>query len=188
MRRIHWTVAVTILSLTLAVTISCGGGGGGDSSTGGGTTIVAADFTPLDLNPGANTVSAQGSASSNIVTLSVMVTGTSGVYGASFDLVYDPAVAEFAGYSPGNLLETGGQQVTYQVNAQQAGRVIVGVARTTGVGVNAGVSTALIQLRLRAIHAGASQIRFENADLLNANNPPTEIVGIAFTGGTLTAN
>ena len=132
MRRIHWTVAIAILTLT--VTISCGGGGG-DSSTGGGSTIVAADFTPTDLNPGANTVTVQGSASSNIVTLSAMVTGTAGVYGASFDLVFDPGVAEFAGHSPGNLLETGGQQVTYQVNAQQAGRVIVGVARTTGVGI-----------------------------------------------------
>ena len=88
MRRIHWTVAIAIL--TLAMTISCGGGGG-DSPAGGGTTIVAADFTPTTLNPGANTVSALGSANSNIVTLSVMVTGTSGVYGASFDLVYDPS-------------------------------------------------------------------------------------------------
>jgi hypothetical protein len=186
MRRKNWTVALAILTLT--VTISCGGGGGGDSPTGGGTTIVAADFTPTELNPGANTVSALGSSRSNIVTLSVMVTGTAGVYGASFDLVYDPTVAEFAGYSPGNLLESGGQQVTYQVNAQQAGRVIVGVARTTGVGIDAGVSTALIQLQLRATSAGASAISFQNADLLNSNNPPTEIVGIAFTGGTLTAN
>jgi len=185
MRRIHWTVAIAIL--TLAMTISCGGGGG-DSPGGGETNIFAADFTPTDLNPGANTVSALGSSSSNIVTLSMMVTGTSGVYGASFDLVYDPDVAEFAGWSPGNLLETGGQQVTYQVNAQQSGRVIVGAARTTGVGIDAGVSTALIQLRLRVTAAGVSQIRFENADLLNSNNPPTEIVGIAFTGGTLTAN
>ena len=70
----------------------------------------------------------------------------------------------------------------------EPGRVIVGVARTTGVGVDAGVSTALIQLRLRAIRSGTATIRFENADLLNSNNPPTEIVGIAFTGGTLTAN
>jgi len=101
--------------LTLTVTISCGGGG--DSGpTGGGTTIVAADFTPTELNPGANTVSALGSSSSNIVTLSVMVTGTAGVYGASFDLVYDPDVVEFAGYSPGNLLENGGQQVTAQID------------------------------------------------------------------------
>jgi hypothetical protein len=97
-------------------------------------------------------------------------------------------VVEFAGWAPGNLLETGGQQVTYQVNAQQSGRVIVGVARTTGVGIDAGVSTALIQLRLRATSAGTSAISFQNADLLNSNNPPTEIVGIAFTGGTLTAN
>ena len=185
MRRIHWTVAIAIL--TLAMTVSCGGGGG-DDSIGGGSDIVAADFTPTDLNPGANTVSALGSSSSNIVTLSVMVTGTAGVYGAAFDLVYDPGVVEFAGWSPGNLLETGGQQVTYQVNANQAGRVIVGVARTTGAGIDAGVSTALIQLRLRATSSGTSPIRFENADLLNSNNPPTEIVGIAFTGGTLTAN
>jgi hypothetical protein len=185
MRRNHWILAIAILTLT--VTISCGGGGGG-GSTGGGTTIVAADFTPAVATPGANTVSALGSASSNIVTLSVMVTGTSGVYGASFDLVFDPSVAEFAGWSPGNLLETGGMQVTYQVNANQAGRVIVGVARTSGAGVDAGVSTALIQLRLRAIHEGTSSVRFENADLLNANNPPTEIVGISFSGGTMTAN
>ena len=129
MRRIHWTVAIAIL--TLAMTVSCGGGGG-DDSIGGGSNIVAADFTPTDLTPGANTVSALGSSSSNIVTLSVMATGTAGI--------------------------------------------------------DAGVSTALIQLRLRATSSGTSPIGFENADLLNSNNPPTKIVGIAFTGGTLTAN
>jgi hypothetical protein len=36
--------------------------------------------------------------------------------------------------------------------------------------------------------AGTSQVRFERADLLNANDPPTAIGGIGFDGGTLIAN
>jgi hypothetical protein len=63
------------------------------------------------------------------------------------------------------------------------------VARTTGIGIDSGVSTALIQLRLRVKQRlGVSQIRFESADLFHSNDPPTEIVGIEFFGGTLTVN
>jgi len=183
MSRIHWTVVIAIM--TLALTLACGGGGGNVPTHEIIETGDLADFTPADPNPGANSVSVQGSVTTNIAMLSVMVTGTAGVYGASFDLIFDPDIAEFAGYAPGNLLEAGGQQVVYQVNAQQAGRVIVGVARTTGTGIDAGVSTALIQLRLRVKRLGVSQVRFEGAELLNSNNPPTEIVGIGFSKRTV---
>ena len=186
MSRIHWTVVIAIM--TLALTLACGGGGGNVPTDEIIRTGELADFTPANPNPGVNSVSVQGSVTTNIAILSVMVTGTAGVYGVSFDLIFDPDIAEFAGYAPGNLLEAGGQQVVYQVNARQAGRVIVGVARTTGTGIDAGVSTALIQLRLRVKEPGVSQVSFEKAELLNSNNPPTEIVGIEFTGGTLTVS
>lgn len=184
MSRIHWTVVIAIT--TLALTLACSGGGGNVPTDEIIEPGELADFTPANPNPGANSVSVQGSVTSNIAVLSVMVTGTAGVYGASFDLIFDPDIAEFVGYLPGNLLEAGGQQVVYQVNAHHAGRVIVGVARTTGTGIDAGVSTALIELRLRVKRLGVSPVSFEGAELLNSNNPPTEIVGIGFTGGTLT--
>jgi hypothetical protein len=186
MRRFHWI----LIALFLTVTVSCGGGSGGGGVTGGGggSTIYAGSFTPAEPNPGANSVSLMGSASSNIVTLAVNVTGTNDVFGGSFDLVYDPTMAEFANWAAGSLLESGGHQVSYQVNAQQAGRVIVGVSRTTiGAGADAGISTALVQLRLRVIEAGSSSVRIENADLLDSQNPPGPIAGIAFSGGTLSA-
>lgn len=184
MSRNRWTAVIAIM--TLALTLACGGGGANVPTDEITKTGDIAHFTPADPNPGANSVSLQASIATNIATLSVMVTGTAGVYGASFDLIFDPDIVEFAGYAPGNLLEADGQRVVYQINADQAGRVIVGVARTTGAGIDAGVSTMLIRLHLRVRQLGVSQISFERAELLNSNNPPTEIVGIGFTGGTLT--
>lgn len=185
-----WGILSTVV-MGVVLTLACGGGGGGDvvSGGGGGSTIVAASFTPEIASPGANNVSTVGSPNSNIVTVTVMVTGTSDVYGASFDLVFDPTVAEFVGWSPGTLLESGGRQVSYQVNSQLPGRVVVGASRTQPIGgADAGVSTGLIQLRLRANRAGTTSVRFENADLLDSQNPPQDIGGIQFSGGTLVAN
>lgn len=185
MRRFQW--ATVPLILAVAASVSCGGGG--DSSTGGSTTIYAGGFTPAEPNPGANSVSMFGSASSNIVTLAVNVAGTNDLSGASFDVTFDPAMAEFVNWSAGQLLEQGGHQVVYQLNSQQAGRVIVGISRTTvGTGANAGIPTAIILLRMRVTRAGSSTIAFENADLLNSGNPPAAKQGISFSGGTLTAS
>jgi hypothetical protein len=191
MRRFNVSMIVLVLATT--VLFSCGGGGGDKSDVtgggGGGSTILAGTFTPTTPSPGANTVSMSGSGTSNIMTLAVNVSGTNDVFGASFDVVYDPTMIEFVNWTTGRLLEAGGHQVTYQVNAQQAGRVVVGVSRTTlGTGASAGVATPLINLQFRLNEPGTSQVAFERAALLNTMDPPQSIGGIAFSGGTLAAN
>ncbi|HXV75659.1 MAG TPA: cohesin domain-containing protein [Candidatus Polarisedimenticolaceae bacterium] len=172
--------------------VACGGGGetsGLSGGPGGGSGILAGNFTPDNPDPGANTVSIHGSSNTNIVTLNVTVTGVTDVFGASFDVTYDPTMTEFVNWSPGSLLESNNQQVSYQINSQQAGRLVVGVARTTpSGGANAGISTGLVKLLFRVTQAGASQVRFERAGLLNSADPPQSIGGIVFAGGTLTAN
>jgi len=188
MRRIQALLAIPMV-LAVAASISCGGGGDSPSGTNNNTTIYSGTFAPDDPNPGANSVALSGSSNQNIVTLAVNVSGTNDVSGAAFDVTFDANKAEFAGWSPGLLLEQGGHQVAYQLNSQQAGRVIVGVSRTTvGAGASAGIATPLVLLRLRAIGAGNSPIGFSNADLLNAANPPATKSGISFSGGTLSAN
>jgi hypothetical protein len=188
MRRIHALLTIATV-LALAGSTSCGGGGDAAPSTDGGNTIYSGSFTPDNANPGANAVALGGQGSQNIVTLAVNVAGTNDVSGAAFDLTFDPSKAEFAGWSPGLLLEQGGHQVTYQLNSQQSGRVIVGVSRTTvGSGANAGIATPVVLLRMRVIGSGNSQIGFANADLLNSASPPGAKSGISFSGGTLVSN
>ena len=187
----------SLLLVLLAVSLACGGSGGatGNAVPGppGGSGNVAGDFTPDAQNPGANTVYTTGTpgsgANAALVTLHVFVNNTSDVFGASFDMTYDSSRAQFVNWSPGELLEFGGQSVTYQVNATQPGRVVVGVARTSGgVGVTSTGATRLINLTIRATQAGSSAVRLDNADLLGSQNPPQAKPGVAFFGGTLTAN
>jgi len=187
MRRLR--LLTILLILATAASVSCGGGGDSAPGGGGGTTIYSGSFTPDNANPGANTVSVAGSGNTNIVTLWINVSGTNDVSGAAFDVNFDPTMVQYAGWSPGQLLEQGNHQVTYQLNSQQSGRVIVGVSRTTaGTGANATVATPIIVLQFRVTRAGSSSLGFENADLLNSANPPVAKSGISFSGGTLTAS
>jgi len=188
MRRTHALLAIAIV-LALVGSTSCSGGGDTAASTGGGNTIYSGAFTPANPTPGANSVALSGSSNQNIVTLAVNVAGTDDVSGAAFDVTFDTSKAEFAGWSPGQLLEQGGHQVTYQLNSQQPGRVIVGISRTTlGSGADAGIATPVVLLRMRVIGSGSSQVGFSNADLLNSANPPAAKSGISFSGGTLVSN
>ena len=185
--------------LFVSIALACGGGGSGDSSGGvvggggGGSSNVAGSFTPGAQNPGANTVYLTGTtgsgANNSLVTLHVNVSNTSDVFGASFDVQYDPTMAQFVNWGAGDLLEFGGQSVAYQVNATQPGRLVVGVARTSGgVGVTTTGVRRLIDLTLRVTRAGNSQVAFLNASLLDSQNPPQTKQGISFFGGTLSAN
>ena len=181
--------------IMVAAALGCSGGGKGAASVvgggGGGSTTVAGLFSSADPSPGANTVSTTGTSgtggSANLVTLNVNVTGTNDVFGAAFDLQFDPAMAEFANWTAGNLLESGGQNVAYQVNATQPGRVVVGASRTGTSGTNATGTVTLIRLTLRVTQAGSSLVTLENGALYGSQSTQA-MTGIAFSGGTLAAN
>ena len=163
----------------------------GGTSESGSTTNYAGSFVPDAQNPGANTVYMTGAAgtgsNANLVTLHVYINNTSDVYGASFDLTFDPSMAEFVNWTAGQVLEFGSQSVSYQINASTPGRVVVGVARTSGgVGVTVPDAEVLIHLTLRVTDAGSSSVSFQNPALLNSQNPPQPKTGVTFFGGTLT--
>jgi hypothetical protein len=152
--------------------------------TGATVPIPAGGFAPSNPSPSANTVSLDGDATGDIVSLDVLVTGTADVYGFLSNVVYDPTKAEFVGWSEGELLESDVHQVAYLLNADEAGRVVVAISRLGPVpGVDVGVTAKLVTLDLRVTEVGTSQVGFENAYLFNSQ--AGVIGGITFDGGTL---
>jgi hypothetical protein len=78
--------------------------------------------------------------------------------------------------------------VSYQINATTPGRLVVGVARTSGgVGVTVPDARILVRLTLRVTDLGSSMVGFSNPALLNSQDPPAPKSGVTFFGGTLTA-
>jgi hypothetical protein len=189
------TLCCVLMLLFGLVAVACGGG----SSSGkvindgdDGSTALAGSFVADQASPGASSVAAaEGDGSSgNLVIVEVNVTGTDDLFGAAFDVVYDPGRASFVNWAPGDAFEDGGETVAYQVSASQAGRVVVGIGRTgAGAGgVNVSGTVPVIRLTFRVDQAGSSTVGFENASLQDAQSPPQDIQGISWFGGTLVAN
>jgi hypothetical protein len=181
--------------LVLATTLACGGGGDSGTDRGvfndsGSSNNLAADMTPDEPNPGSDDVSVETvGTSGNLVTVAFTVTDTSDVFGAAFDVVFDPSMIEFAGWSPGRLLEHSGETAAYQVSSAVAGTVVVGASRQgSATGSTASGTERLVELTFRSIAAGASGLTFRNSVLLNSQSPPQTIGGISWHGGTFTAN
>jgi hypothetical protein len=124
----------------------------------------------------------QGAIAGDHVTVVVSVTNTDGIHTAGFDVVFDPAAVEFAGFAPGVLLEQSGNSPTYQADAQ-SGRLVVGVSREGGTPTNANGTRALIGLTFRVRRAGSHTISFQNAALLTETQ--TRIAGISWHAGAV---
>ena len=178
-----------LLAILLALATACGGGGN-SSGGGGGSTNLNASFTADEPNPGSKTISlSQGSNTNDMVTVRVDVTDTNGIFGAAFDLLYDPAIATFVNWSAGTVLEQGGGSGSYQVGATQSGRLVVGASRQGGdSGTDVSGTKALILLTFRMTQAGSSAAVFDNAALLDDSIQPQPIPGLSLFGGTLVAN
>jgi len=181
--------------LVLASTLACGGGGDSGTDRGvfndsGGSNNLAGDMTPDESNPGSGDVSVETSGTSgNLVTVAFTVTDTVDVYGAAFDVVFDPSMIEFASWSPGRLLEHSGETASYQISSAVTGSVVVGASRQgSTTGANASGTERLVELTFRTIAAGSSTLTFQNSVLLNSQSPPQNIAGISWHGGTFTAN
>lgn len=164
--------------------------GGGSDVVNNSPSVLTGGFTPEVLNPGAKTTAmGVGSTSGSLVTVAVNITNTNGVYGAAFDVRFDPAMASWVSYSHGSVLETGGHTPTYQVDDSQPGRVVVGASRNGSVSAVDVVGTRnLINLTFRVTQPGSSQLTFGSPDLYNAQAPPQPIPGVTFFGGALQAN
>jgi hypothetical protein len=173
---------LSILAIAV-VAVSCGSG-----SDGGSKSNITAGFTPDEPNPGANTVSAaEGSTSGDLVAVVINVTDVADVYGAAFDLTYDPNMATYVGYSGGDLLGPQGSTADYFVNEPQQGELVVYATLLGDVpGVDAVGTVKLIELTFRVEQEGSSALAFQLAGLLENQDPdPVPILGISWSGGTL---
>jgi len=177
----------TVLLSLVAATVACGGGGGGG---GGSSNVVTSDLTPSfvaePVDAGGSLVSmTEDSVAGDVITIGILVRDVDGIYGAAFDLTYDPAVAAFQGWAPGTLLEQDGNRPNYTVDAPEAGTVVVGASRTGNVsGVRAGGRT-LLRLTFKALQPGDARLSFRSASMTDNRIPPEGIPGLSWFGGTL---
>lgn len=190
MDKMHRSLACVILAL-LPMAAACGGGG---SSDGGvlneDSSSLTAGFVPEALNPSPETTSMiSGSSNGDLVTVKIEVTDTEGVYAAAFDVTYDPDMATYVGFTPGSLLEQGGHSPTYQLDASQPGRVVVGASRNGNVPtVNAAGARNLINLTFQVKQAGSAPLTYGSPQLYDGQAPPQPLPGIHWFAGAITAN
>ena len=185
MKRILTGLLAVFVCLSAACGGGSGGGGGAGPGPGGG---LAAGFVADEPSPGSDTVnSGQGNASNDLVTVLVNVTDTNGIYAAAFDLLYDSAQVTYVGWTPGTLLEQGGNAVIYDVGTPQSGQLVVSASRQGNVpGANVSGTRAVVGLTFRVEQVGNSPISFQSNTLLDGQQQPQPIPGIAWFGGTLT--
>ena len=181
--------AIVLIIGLVSVLVACGGGGGGASGGGGGpSTNVNAGFVGNVSSPGSNSVSlAEDSASGPAVTVAVNLTDTSGVYGAGFDLTFDGNKVDFQGWSPGNVLEQGGQSPTYAVNQIGSGRIRVGVTRLgSAPEVDVNGTQPVIMLDFRVTDLGTFNAQLTQGTV--SDDQSQALPGIAWNGGSFTGS
>jgi hypothetical protein len=124
----------------------------------------AADVAIAPINPSVN-VGSQ-------ITLTVNVNNVSNLFGAAFDLVFDPSILNFVSASKGAFLEQGGAETTLLTSVSPSNRLIVGYSRLASGGIATGISGsgALMTLVFNGVTAGASNLIFQNNALCNATS------------------
>lgn len=183
MRRLH--TSVLLLILACGVACSSGGGSGIDDPS---TTIVGS-FETDTPTPGTNSVSmSQGGATANLVTVSLRVTDVNDIYGAGFDVLFDPTQVTFDSTQPGTILQSGGHTPILLTSQPQSGHLVVSLTRQNGAGVggvNVSGTQTLLSLRMRVTEVGTSSVSFERARLFDSAVQPQEIPGTTWSGGAL---
>jgi hypothetical protein len=188
MRRIHMLVSLIAISCTALACGGSGGGGAADVLDPGGQPQVSASFEADQPSPSGGTVSmSEGTRSSDMVTVRIDVTGATSLFGASFDVVYNPTSVEYVGYSAGTALEHAGQgSVVYEISPRSNGLVVGATLVGTDEGVTFGGTRPLLHLTFRLLRPGAVPVGFEGEPALLDDQPePQPIQGLNWFGGTL---
>jgi hypothetical protein len=143
----------------------------------------------VSYTPGNNLVSmALVANTGDEVTVGVQVSGTSGLYGAGFNVAYDATNVAFMRWSSGGLLETGGNTVNYIVSDKPSLGVVVVNATRVGSepAINVTGTKTLINLRFQVLSTGSFPIAFaDGAKLYDAQIPSQPIPNISWYGGFL---
>ena len=177
-----------VLLLALGVAPACGGGGGSALDVGGSPSPLSASFVAEQPTPGAKTVSMlQASKSNDVVSVYVTLSDTSGVYGTAFEVAFDTAGAAYLGFTHGAAFEAGGGTPAYTVDGStNPGRIVVGVARTSGTTTNIVGSKAVLVLQFRVKQAGAFPVTLQNGIVYDGQVPPQPIASIQWFAGAIT--
>ena len=181
-------VGTLVLLLALVTAPACGGGGGSSTGPGGSPSPLSASFVPDQPTPGAKTVAMlQASKSNDVVSVYVSLTDTSGAYGAAFEVAFDTAGAAYLGFTHGAAFEAGGGTPAYTVDGStNPGRIVVGVARTSGTTTNIVGSKAVLILQFRVKQAGTFPVMLQNGVVYDAQPIPQPIPNILWKAGALT--
>jgi hypothetical protein len=183
------TPAAVALLVALVGAPACGGGGGSSSGSGGSPNPVAASFTPDQATPGPDTAAmGQGAKSNDVVTVNVTLTGVNGAFATAFEVTYDDFHTQFLGWSKGNAFEQGGDTPNYTVDGtSNPGRIVIGIARTSGTTTNITGTSTMLSLQFRVKQAGVYPLAVQNAAVYGGQSPnPQPIPGITWFAGSVT--
>jgi general secretion pathway protein D len=103
--------------------------------------------------------------------VNVTVDGATDVSHAPFYLLYDPAVVEVVDVADGGFLGSDGRPTQFVRNPAGGGRLIVGLSRL-GRGPGVGGSGVLVTVRMKALAAGMTELRFAESSLRDADSRP----------------
>ena len=106
-------------------------------------------------------------------TVSINISAVSNLFGAAFDMIFNPAILQFISAQKGTFLEQDGVATNLLTVVSPPGDLIVGYSRLAINGVATGVSGSgvLMTLTFNALSAGASNLTFQNNSLCDASNP-----------------
>lgn len=177
-----------VLLLALVTAPACGGGGGSDSGIGPSPSPVSANFVSDQPAPGAKTISMLVSSKSNdVVSVWVLLTDTSSVYGTAFEVAFDSAGAAYLGFTHGTAFEAGGNTPAYTLDgSSNPGRIVVGIARTNGTTTNVVGSKPVVILQFRVKKAGTFPVTLQNGNVYGGQVPPLPVSSIQWFAGALT--
>jgi hypothetical protein len=172
-------MTAALAALALVVLAGC--------DTNDGAAILAS-FVPEAVAPAPGTVTmAEAEQAGELVSVDVLVSGVDDLFGADFDVLFDPVLVEFVAWEPQALL---GTQPIATIAAAAPGHLVVGASRHGSEGaIDVGAAAALLRLTFRALDAGSSGVSFDHADLLPVpgSGGPGTIGGLSWHGGTVVA-
>lgn len=139
---------------------------------------LAAD---VSVSPASQTI-AQGSS----VSVTININNVSDMFGAAFDLIYDPAILSFVSASKGSFLEQGGNSTTL-ATSNSNGTLIVGYSRQAVGGVSTGVagSGTLMTLNFSTTASGTSALSFQNNALCAATGSGCPVISAVWSNGSI---
>src|SRR3989344_433160 len=104
------------------------------------------------------------------LTLTLNVTNISDLFGAAFELTYNPSILHFVSAQKGSLLEKDGVTTYLIATPSPEGNLLVGYSRQAVGGIATGVngSGSLMTITFSTVAAGTSNINFQNNALCNS--------------------